>query len=70
MHLGWSEILVILVVILVLFGSQKIPEIARSMGKARGEFERGKNEMDKELKKMVADSENNDAADDSGTKKN
>ena len=70
MHLGWSEILLIVVVILVLFGSQKIPEIARSMGKARGEFERGKNEMDKELKKMVADSENNDASDDSGTKKN
>lgn len=70
MHLGWSEILLIVVVILVLFGSQKIPEIARSMGKARGEFERGKNEMDKELKKMVADSENNDAVDDSGTKKN
>ena len=31
MHLGWSEILLIVVVILVLFGSQKIPEIARSI---------------------------------------
>lgn len=60
MHLGWSEILVILVVILVLFGSQKIPEIARSLGKAKGEFERGKKEMDEELKKAAAEAEKSD----------
>lgn len=62
MHLGWSEILLILVVILVLFGSQKIPEIARSLGKAKGEFERGKKEMDEELKKVAAETENADEA--------
>ena len=50
MHLGWSEILLIVVVILVLFGSQKIPEIARSLGRASGEFKKAKDEFAEGLK--------------------
>jgi sec-independent protein translocase protein TatA len=41
MDLGPSELLIILVVVLVLFGGAKLPELARSLGKAKNEFERG-----------------------------
>ena len=32
--LGWPEILIILLVIIVLFGAAKLPELARSMGRS------------------------------------
>ena len=34
MSLGWPEIVLILLVVLMLFGANRIPEIARSLGKA------------------------------------
>ncbi len=43
------EIGLIVVVIIVLFGANKIPELARSLGKASGEFKKGKNEIEDEL---------------------
>ncbi len=39
--IGETEILIIGGVILFLFGGSKIPELARSIGKARSEFEKG-----------------------------
>ncbi len=39
--IGPAELLIILVVVLVLFGSRKLPELARSMGQAATEFRRG-----------------------------
>ena len=38
MSLGVSEILLILVVVLVLFGGKRIPELARALGKAQYEY--------------------------------
>lgn len=49
MVLSPIEIALIVVVIIVLFGASKIPEIARSLGKATGEFKKGKNEIETEL---------------------
>ena len=43
------EIALIVVVIIVLFGASKIPELARSLGKATGEFKKGKTEIENEL---------------------
>ncbi len=49
--LGSTEIIVLVVVIGVLiFGAKKIPQLAKTFGKAKGEFEKGKIEADKELK--------------------
>jgi len=49
--LGSTEIIVLVVVIGVLiFGAKKIPELAKTFGKAKGEFEKGKIAGDKELK--------------------
>jgi TatA/E family protein of Tat protein translocase len=39
--LGTQELLVILVIVLVLFGGSKLPEIARSLGKSMNEFKKG-----------------------------
>ncbi len=51
MPLGGTEIIILVVVIGVLiFGAKKIPELAKTFGKAKGEFEKGKIEADKELK--------------------
>ncbi len=45
------EIIVVIVVIGVLiFGAAKIPKLAKTFGKAKGEFEKGKIEAEKELK--------------------
>ncbi len=45
-----SEILLILLVVLLLFGGKKIPELARSLGKSIGEFKRGQNEGQQAVK--------------------
>ena len=44
MNLGPTELLIILVVILVLFGGAKLPQLARSLGQAQKEFKDGLSE--------------------------
>lgn len=47
---GINEILIILVLAAVfIFGAKKIPELAKTFGKAKAEFEKGKIEGEKEL---------------------
>jgi sec-independent protein translocase protein TatA len=41
MNLGGPELLIVLLVVLLLFGGRKLPELARSMGQAKREFEAG-----------------------------
>ncbi len=48
-------IILILVALLVLGGSKKIPEFAKSLGRAMGEFKKGKVEVEKELKELDAE---------------
>ena len=47
--LGFSEIIVIFVIVLVFFGPRRFPEIARSMGHAMREFRRSLNQIQREL---------------------
>ncbi len=42
--LGQSEVLIILGVVVLLFGSTKVPELARSLGRAKAEFRKGMEE--------------------------
>ena len=49
MAFGPLEIVLIVVVIIVLFGASKIPELARSLGKATGEYKKGKQEIENEI---------------------
>lgn len=48
--LGGPEIAVIFVVVLLLFGAKKIPELARGLGKSMGEFKRARDEFEDEIK--------------------
>jgi sec-independent protein translocase protein TatA len=51
--LGTQEIIILVIVIGVLiFGAKKIPELAKTFGKAKGEFEKGKIEADRDLKEF------------------
>lgn len=45
-----QDLILILIVAMLLFGSSKIPELARSLGKATGEFKKGQRETEIELK--------------------
>ena len=47
MNLGPTELIIILVIVLVLFGSTRLPKLARSMGQASKEFKKGVNENEK-----------------------
>ena len=50
---GTTEIIVIVVAAgLLLFGAKKIPELAKTFGKAKGEYKKGDIEADEELKKF------------------
>jgi sec-independent protein translocase protein TatA len=48
MGLGAPELLIILVVVLLLFGTTRLPKLARSLGQASNEFKRGVTEGAKE----------------------
>ncbi len=48
-NLGFQEILLIAVVVLVLFGGRKIPEFMKGLGKGIREFNDAKNNVKKEL---------------------
>ena len=48
---GGTEVLVILFIILLLFGSKKLPELSRSLGKSLSEFKKGKADLEKEIRK-------------------
>jgi sec-independent protein translocase protein TatA len=45
--LGYQELMIILVIVLLLFGAQKLPELARGLGKSVSEFKRGQSEDEK-----------------------
>jgi len=47
---GPELIILVIVIGVLIFGVKKIPELAKTFGKAKGEFEKGKIEADKELK--------------------
>lgn len=52
MSLGITEITLILVVILLLFGGKRIPELARSLGRASYEFKKAKEVIKKEAEEL------------------
>lgn len=53
--LGAPELLLIAGVVVLLFGAKKLPEFARSLGKAKSEFKRGIDEGDSDNQKADTD---------------
>lgn len=62
MFSGPWQIVLLLVVIVLVFGSKKLPELARALGKAKGEFKKGAEEGDALLSE---DEDKRKSADDS-----
>lgn len=53
--LGAPEIVIIILVIVILFfGAKKIPELAKGLGRAMGEFKRGRSEVEREMQQSAA----------------
>jgi sec-independent protein translocase protein TatA len=53
-QIGGTEWLwILLFVAILLFGSKKIPEMARAFGKAMGEFQRGRAEIEREIRQAM-----------------
>ena len=50
--LGPLELGAIALIVILLFGASKLPELARSMGSATGEFKKGRQEVEEELEEM------------------
>ena len=55
MSLGAMEITIILVVVLLLFGGKKLPELAKGLGKGIKEFKKAKNDVSEEINKVTED---------------
>lgn len=47
--LGAQEIMLIFLVVLLLFGAKKLPELARGIGKSMGEFKKAREEFEHEI---------------------
>lgn len=56
-NIGTTEIIIILIVLMVLFGAKKIPEFARGLGQAGTEFKKGLKGDEKKEKKSDEKSE-------------
>ena len=55
MGIGFQELLVILLILLLVFGANRIHELARGLGRAIGEFKKSVNEVKKEVEEISKD---------------
>ena len=55
-----QEILVIALIVLLLFGGKKIPELMKGLGKGVKSFKQGMNEVEKEIKELDEDGSKKD----------
>lgn len=53
--IGAPEIIFIVLIVLLLFGGKKIPELMKGMGKGVKMFKQGMNEMEEEVKRPLED---------------
>lgn len=52
---GWPETIFIVLIVVLLFGAKKLPELARGVGQSLGEFKKARDEFEREVKKSTAD---------------
>lgn len=53
--LGWPEIVMILVVVLILFGAKKLPELAKGLGSGIKEFKKATKDVQDDLQRAIED---------------
>jgi sec-independent protein translocase protein TatA len=61
--LGWSELLIILFIILIIFGPRKLPEVADAMGRSIQKFKKASREVQDEIQTSVDDDNKKNNAD-------
>ena len=61
--IGTTELMIILVVALLVIGPKKLPDIARTLGKAMGEFRRMSNDVRQTIEKEIEQDERQQAVD-------
>ncbi len=49
---GMEWVWIIVIVVVLIFGAKKIPELAKTLGKAKGDYEKGRIESEKDLKEF------------------
>jgi sec-independent protein translocase protein TatA len=54
---GWPETIFILIVVVLLFGAKRLPELARGLGQAMGEFKKARDEFEREIRNVTAEGE-------------
>ena len=59
-NLGFTELLMILVIVLVLFGARRVPEIGASIGKGIREFKKNISDVDREVRQPLSESRSTD----------
>lgn len=64
MSIGFTEILLILLVVLLLFGAKRIPDLAKALGRASYEFKKAKDELSRESKALMDEAEKHADAED------
>ena len=50
--IGWPEIVLIALVVLIFFGAKRIPELMKSLGKGVKSFKQGINEIDEQIQDL------------------
>jgi sec-independent protein translocase protein TatA len=60
---GTPEIIVIVLIVVLLFGAKKIPELARGLGQSLGEFKKARDDFEREVRKSTAELEVKEPAD-------
>jgi sec-independent protein translocase protein TatA len=58
--LGFQELIIIFIIILLLFGAKKLPELARGLGKGINEFKRAQQGLEEEIKNAANDKPSSD----------
>ena len=53
MSLGFTEIILIVLFVLIVFGAKRIPELARALGRASYEFKKAKNTLENESSELA-----------------
>ena len=56
-QIGIPEVLVIALLVTVLFGAKKLPEIGQALGKAIREFKKAGKDIDSDIKEVTSDSQ-------------
>lgn len=61
MNLGPSELIIILLIVLLLFGGAKLPQLAKSIGQAKREFEKAASDDAKAASKTSSENDSSDS---------